>query len=176
MENIHRPLKQKSRDANKSEHFVFLPNDLTEPSAPTDMNPSFRTAIAVKNEGNICFKRKEYDRAIRHYDRAIGILEEINTKSTSYTLSVCYQNRAAANAQKKKFSDSISDASKAIKSNDHYAKAYYRRAMGYFEQKKYFCALQDIIQACVMERFQHSIYRKAAVTIIAEIGKYFRCV
>lgn len=175
MENIGQRLKQKSAKANKSEYFVFLPNNLTDISTinANPVDPVFQRAIAAKNEGNLNFEKERYDDAIRDYDRAITIFEEMDSELCATALSVCYQNRATAKACKKNCISAISDVSKAIKLNEHYSKAYYRRAMCYKDQKKFYLALQDIMQACVLERFKNLHYISAAIKIVAEIGKYF---
>lgn len=173
MENIDQRLKPKAKHANELEHFVFFPNNLTDVNsiaAGISANPIFREAMAIKNEGNSRFQGEQYDDAILHYNRAIEMFEEINTKSCAPQLGVCYQNRATANAFKKNYVDAISYASKAIQLNEHYAKAYYRRAKCYYDQKKYYRALQDIVQACVLERFKNSMYNSTVVEIIARIG------
>lgn len=168
-----RRLKQKSILANQSEYFVFLPNNLTDINA-VNANPIFRDAIAAKNAGNASFEDNQFDDAVKHYNRAIDMLEglEVIIDAKSCALGVCYQNRATANACKKNYADAISDASKAIELNDHYSKAYYRRAMCYYDQKRYYRALQDIMQACVLERFKNRLYVNAAVEIVAEIGEF----
>lgn len=170
---IDQPLKRKSINATKSEYFVFLPNKLTDINAVSSINasPIYVEANAAKNAGNECFENDQYDDAILHYNRAIDIFEEANTKSYAFALGVCYQNRATANAFKKDYVDAISDATKAIELNEHYAKAYYRRAMCYYDQKRYYCALQDIMQACVLERFKNKLYNNTAVEIVAGIGE-----
>lgn len=175
MDNIkQRCLKQKSINANTSEYFVFLPNNLTDINSVSaiNANPIFRDAIASKNAGNASFEDEQYDEAICHYNIAIDIFEQMNTKSCASALGVCYQNRATANAFKENYVDAISDASKAIELNEHYSKAYYRRAMCYYAQKKYYRALQDIAQACVLERFKNALYINTSVEIIAAIGKF----
>lgn len=166
-------LKQKSSNADASEYFVFLPNNLTDIKSVSGINtnPVFCEAVAAKNAGNKSFLDEQYDDAIRHYDQAIRILEDMNTKACAIELGVCYQNRAAANAEIKNYGDSVSDASKAIELNEHYAKAYYRRALCYYNEKKYYRALQDIIQACVLERFKNQTYIDMVVKIIAQIGQ-----
>lgn len=171
--NIDQRLKQKSINANKSEYFVFLPNNLTDVNAASNINVNqiCRDAIAAKNAGNKCFEDHQYDEAIQHYNRAIEIFEGANTKSYASALGVCYQNRATANAFKKNYVDAILDASKAIELNEHYSKAYYRRAMCYYDQNRYYCALQDVIQACVLERFRNQLYINATVEIMAGIGE-----
>lgn len=166
MDKIKLCLKPKSTRAYESEHFVFLPNNLTDFSSVSDINanPTFRDAIAAKNTGL-------YTRAILLYSRAIGILEKTNTTSRASALSVCYENRATVHALKENYVGAIRDASKAIELNEHNSRAYYRRAQCYYEQMKYFRSLQDIMQACVLERFGNAQYIAMAVEIVAEIGR-----
>lgn len=174
MENINQRLKRKTIHADELEYFVFLPNDLTDIKSVSGINanPVFQEAVAAKNAGNTSFQDERYDDAIRHYSQAIEVLEEMNTKSCAPEMGVCYQNRATANAYNKNLVDSIRDASKAIQLNEHYSKAYYRRAKCYYDLKKYYRALQDITQACVLERFKNPLYISMIVEIIAGIGKW----
>ncbi|KAG4077531.1 hypothetical protein HA402_002958 [Bradysia odoriphaga] len=173
MATIHQRLKHKSSNAKIYEYFVFLPNNLTDISSisSNDNDPKFRDAVAAKNTGNACFENDQYEDAILHYNKAIDILEGMDSKSCAVLLGVCYQNRATAHASQKNFAEAISDASKAVELNEHYSKAYYRRAMCYYVQKRYYRALQDIMQACVLERFRNKLYINTAVEIVAEIDK-----
>lgn len=166
MDHFDDILKEKSVHANKLEFFVFLPNELNQIKSDNGGNKSLDDAIAAKDEGNIHFQNKQYVDAIRMYDLAIERFEGRNLE-----LAVCYQNRAAAKMYMKELVESISDASKAIEFNEHYAKAYYRRAMMYNEQRKYFRALQDIVQACILERFTNKTYNNTVAVLLTQVGE-----
>ncbi|XP_037033876.1 mitochondrial import receptor subunit TOM70-like [Bradysia coprophila] len=168
MDNSADVLKEKSVHANKSEFFVFLPNELNQ--IPSD-NRGIRRLIdanAAKQEGNIHFQNKRYGDAVRMYDEAIERLEK-GEDVHSLELAVCYQNRSAAQMLMKNLDKSITDASKAIELNEHYAKAYYRRAMAYNEQRKYYRALQDVVQACILERFTNTTYNNMVGSLLTRI-------
>lgn len=167
MDNFNEILKAKSVHANQAEFFVFLPNDLKR--IKVKVNKKFDDAIAAKNEGNDNFRKKEYDAAIKNYDVSIEKFECLD-KPCDLELAACYQNRAAAKEYKKIYEDSISDASKAIQLNGHYAKAYFRRANAYKEQRKFYCALQDIVQAYILERFKNKIYNNMVGVLLTLIG------
>lgn len=173
MENSNELLQEKTVHANNLEYFVFLPNDLLSNKSVSGINGNrtFRDAITSKNAGNKCFQDKEYDEAISHYNKAIAILERMNNKSCAPELSVCYQNRSAAKALKNNYVESISDASKSIELNEHYSLGYFQRAKGYYDQQKYYCALQDIMQACILEKFKNDKYIDMVIEILAEIGR-----
>ncbi len=166
MENFNDVLKAKSIHANKLEFFVFLPNQLNQIRSDNGGSESLDDAITAKNEGNVYFQKKQYGDAIRMYDMAIERFE-----GHSLEMAVCYQNRAAANMYMKKLVESISDASKAIELNEHYAKAYYRRSLGYNEQRKYFRAMQDVVQACILERFKNKTYNEFVAVLLSQIGE-----
>lgn len=173
MENLDELLKEKTIHANNLEQFVFLPNDLLSNNKSVsgiNGNLIFRDAIASKNAGNKSIQDKEYDEAISHYNKAIEILKKMDRRSCAPELSVCYQNLSAANAYKQNYDESIADATKAIELNDHYSMAYYRRAKGYYDQTKYYRALQDIMQACILERFKNKTYIDMVSDILAGIG------
>lgn len=175
MANTDQRLKQKSSNAKTSEYFVFLPNNLTDINSTlnvVDGHPMFCDAIAAKNAGNAFFEKDQYKDAVVQYNKAIDILEEKDSRSCAILLSVCYHNRATAKAYQRNYEDAIVDASKAIELNEHYPKAFYRRAMSYYAQKRCYRALQDILQACVLERFRNMLYTSAVIEIVAEIGRY----
>lgn len=170
MDNFNDALKEKSVHANKLEFFVFLPNELNQITSDNHGNKSLNDAIAAKAEGNIHFQNKQYDDAIRMYDLAIERYEG-SENVRNLELAVCYQNRASAKMYMKDLDDSISDASKAIEFNEHYAKAYYRRAMIYNEQRRYYRALQDIVQACILERFTNKTYNNMVGVLLTRMGE-----
>lgn len=176
MDNSNEALKEKSVHANQLEFYVFLPNDLNQIKSKNRLkgNENFRAAIAAKDEGNIFFRNQQYDAAARMYTVAIEKLESIQ-QMCNLELAVCYQNRAAAEMSMKKYCDSFLDASKAIELNDHYSKAYFRRAKVYNEKRKYYRALQDTLQACILERFQNKTYTDMVGVLLSQIGewKYF---
>lgn len=172
MDNSNDTLKEKSVHADKSEFYVFLPNDLNQikPNNRAKKSEQFNDAIEAKNEGNIKFQSGQYAAAIETYGEAIEKFENIE-RLHNLELAAYYQNRAAAMMHIHELGGSISDASTAIELNEHYSKAYYRRAASYNGQKKYFRALQDALQACVLERFRNKAYTDLAGLLLARIGE-----
>lgn len=172
MDNSNTVLKQKSPHANNSEFFVFLPNNLNqiESNSKEDKNVEYVCAVAAKNAGNNDFQHHRYDAAIGKYTDAIEKFES-SDRMYNLELAACYQNRAAAKEYLKDYVGSVLDASKAIELNGHYSKAYFRRAKAYFEQKRYYRSLQDIVQACILERFKNKTYTDIVFVLLTLIGK-----
>lgn len=172
MDNANDALKEKSFHANNSEFFVFLPNDLNQIESNNRMkgNENFVQAIAAKDEGNVYFQNQQNEDAVRMYSVAIEKFEN-SKRVCNLQLAVCYQNRAAATMYMKKYDNAVSDASKAIELNAHYSKAYFQRAKAYNEQRKYYCALQDIVQACILEKFKNKTYTDMVGVLLTKIGK-----
>lgn len=172
MDTLNEALKEKSINADKLEFFVFLPNDLNQIKSENDTkkNNNFADAVAAKDKGNVYFQKRQYDVAIEMYSSAIEKFEN-NETSCNLELAACYQNRAAAQIYMKQYGNSISDATKAIELNDHYSKAYFRRAKAYHEQKKYYRALQDTVQASILERFRNKTYTDMIGVLLTQIGK-----
>lgn len=135
MDNLDELLRPKTVHANNSELYVFLPNDLNKIVSDGEINEKFRDAITAKNAGNTKFQQKQYDAAISNYNMAIEMFEKMDQKLCALELAVCYQNRAAAKEYKKNYDEAILDASKAIQLNDHYSKAYFRRAYLLWDEK-----------------------------------------
>lgn len=171
MEDLNDVLKPKTIHANNLEFFVFLPNDLNKGKfIIRNENENFRNAIAAKTAGNTSFQEKQYDVAINNYSAAIEMFESMDEDLYDIELAVCYQNRAAAKEYMKNLYGSISDATKAIELNGYYSKAYFRRAKAYYQLTHFYRALQDIVQACILERFKNETYTKMVGNIIAKIG------
>lgn len=172
MDDSNEDLKGKSIYANTSEFFVFLPNDLNQIKSSSHLkgNENFVGGIAAKDEGNIYFQNQQYESAIRMYSVAIEKFGN-SQRVCNLELAACYQNRAAAKMYLRQYDDAISDASKAIELYDHYSKAYFRRAKAYIKQRKYYRALQDIVQACILERFKNRMYTDMVAVLLNQIGE-----
>lgn len=164
------PLKEKSRHLKASEPFVFIPIDADE---NTDECPKIRTAIALKKLGNTHFENKRFIDALVCYRDAIEQLKASDKKKSAKELAICYQNSAAVLEHGKRYEECIEIATTAIELNASYAKAYYRRARCHIQLKNQYFALQDIVQACILERFQNSTYNKIAAKTNRQFGEHF---
>lgn len=121
------------------------------------------------------YQENKYDDAIAMYTDGISQLQGTDNKCGLRELAFCYQNRAAAYEQQKLLDKAVVDATKAIELNVLYAKAYFRRAKIYIGQEKYYCALQDILQACILARFGNESYNQIAADLNSRFGRYFLC-
>uniref|UniRef100_F6UAP7 J domain-containing protein n=2 Tax=Ciona intestinalis TaxID=7719 RepID=F6UAP7_CIOIN len=79
----------------------------------------FSLSEKAKDDGNKCYKSKDYYDAIKHYSKAI----EYSPKVASY-----YSNRCAARMMLQKYKEALEDAQTAIKVDNTFAKAYIREA------------------------------------------------
>lgn len=163
-------LKKKTKFAT-TEAFVFFPT--AKPIRKTEESAVIRDALVFKDIGNEYFQEKNFDDAIANYNKAISKMEKIDIKTNFVELALCYQNRAAAHEQMKEIESSIMAATKAIEIDETYAKAYYRRAKGFIEQQKLYCALQDMVQACILEKFKNKMYNNIVAELNSRFGKCF---
>ena len=81
-------------------------------------------ALEVKLQGNECYKKNEFEAAVKHYTEAIKICPA----SKSSDLSIMYQNRAAALERLEKLDDALKDCHESLKLNNRYGKSYDRRS------------------------------------------------
>ncbi|XP_014256199.1 tetratricopeptide repeat protein 1 [Cimex lectularius] len=98
-----------------------------------------KEAEALKLKGNDQFKAKEFKEAALTYTLALRTCPY----SISKDRSVLYANRAAAKVKLGLTESAIEDCSKALELDDHYLKAYLRRAQLYEESDKLDEALAD---------------------------------
>jgi len=75
-------------------------------------------ADAAKNQGNVFFKEKNYEEAIKHYTEGIGIDSKHH---------VCYSNRSACYAALGKWDEALKDAEGCIEAKPDFAKGYSRK-------------------------------------------------
>lgn len=132
----------------------------------------FETAIFIENEGNAEFQTGNYQKALELYNEAITLLLSLDMSKCSGDLVIFYHNRAATHGFLNKITLMIEDATKAIAVDRTYAKGYYLRACGQNIQKKTYCALQDIVWACIYDRFRNEAYNRMAAEISAQHGEY----
>ncbi|QPG75319.1 hypothetical protein FOA43_002671 [Brettanomyces nanus] len=91
-------------------------------------------AEAFKNQGNEQLKKKNYDKAIDFYTKAI------NLNATA----VYYANRAQAQIKHENFGLALNDANDAIRLDPDYLKGYYRRAVAHSGMLEYKKSLKDV--------------------------------
>lgn len=93
-----------------------------------------KRAEKFKEEANVCFKEKRFNKAIELYTQAI---------SCDSSNPVYYSNRSFAYFNLDFFGSALNDASKAIELDPSYLKGLYRRAAAYMALSKYKLALKD---------------------------------
>lgn len=76
----------------------------------------------------------KFDRARRHYNRAL----EINPQ-----FATAYHHRAAANRNLGQIDCAINDSSRALELNSNYVEAYFTRGLAYFDKREYETASGD---------------------------------
>lgn len=132
-----------------------------------------RLALEVENTGNQFYQEARYVEAESMYAEAIIKLQQIDDKMCSHILASCYQKRAAAYERMEMFDEAAVNATKAIELNPSYAMAYFRRAKANVGLKKWYCALQDGLMACILEKFRNINYTRFAAKINARFGEFF---
>eukprot|EP00871_Galdieria_phlegrea_P003305 jgi/Galph1/3976/GphlegSOOS_G2642.1 len=82
--------------------------------------------------------RKEYDAACEYYTSALG--KQLSAEDRA----ACYANRAAAKLKLENYEGAIEDCTEALKLDEHYWKALYRRKECYVKLGRYAEALEDL--------------------------------
>jgi tetratricopeptide (TPR) repeat protein len=116
--------------------FLILSSGTSTPQPKDTIAPN--DAEAYYNRGLAYQLKKEYDKAIADYTKAI----EINPNDAE-----AYNNRGLAYGSKKEYDKAIADYTKAIEINPKYAEAYYNRGLAYFLKKEYDKAWEDVYKA-----------------------------
>lgn len=91
----------------------------------TDEELQFQKAkvVQLKDEGNSSFRKGDYDEAISKYREGLSLCRH---KAMSTERAIMYSNRAASELKLNHAKPAIQSASKAIKYNPTYSKAYLR--------------------------------------------------
>ncbi|KAK2158456.1 hypothetical protein LSH36_170g04057 [Paralvinella palmiformis] len=131
-----------------------------------DLNP-LEKAQAAKNKGNKYFKAAKYDQAIKCYTEAIRICPPENKQE----IATFYQNRAAAYEQLKNYDQVIADCTEALKYNNKYVKALFRRAKACEITGRLMQCLEDVTAVCILESFQNHQSLYMADRVLKDIGK-----
>lgn len=159
--------------ANKPFVFFQLNNDTWGENLSGEDSSVLDVATRLLSQGKDDFFTGEFRKAIEAYDNAIALLRTLDTEKCGRELAVCYMRRAEVNEKLAKFQLMISDATKAIKADRTYAKAYFGRACGYMNEKKYFLALQDAIWACIFDRYRTEAYQELVTELNSRFGKRY---
>jgi tetratricopeptide (TPR) repeat protein len=109
------------------------------PSAPPPpaQKPSVNPAQALADSAIAAFGRKEYDKTIADYTKAIQIDPNFAT---------AYFNRASAYGMKSEYDKAIADYTKAIELNPGITGAYNNRGIAYLDKDDYDRAMADFNQ------------------------------
>ncbi|RLV93079.1 Hsp70/Hsp90 co-chaperone CNS1 [Spathaspora sp. JA1] len=89
-------------------------------------------ATNFKNQGNDCYKAKQYKNAIEYYNKGLDVgcgVKEIE--------SVLYLNRAACNLELKNYRRCIEDCKKCLQLDEKNIKACFRSGKAFFAIEKY---------------------------------------
>jgi hypothetical protein len=113
---------------------------------PGGSSAGLRALSACKDEGNVWFKRGDYQRAIDSYTACVS---QGAVAGSSQVVKAAYANRAAAYLKLSRHRECVEDCSRVLESDENHVKAYLRRgtalaAMGAAPER----ALEDF-QACL---------------------------
>lgn len=142
----------KYSDASSSVSSSFLDED-----KPPD-------AASEKELGNEYFKQRKFNEAIDCYSRSIALCPT----------SVAFANRAMAYLKVKRYEDAENDCTEALNLDDHYIKAYSRRATARRELGKLKSSMQDAEFAMRLEPNNQELrkqYMETKSLIEKEIAK-----
>lgn len=103
-------------------------------------------AVNAKESGNVHFKAKRYDEAVKHYSEAIELCPKGSKEA-----AVFYSNRAACWLKLEKYSNALSDADSALSISPNDVKALYRRALAHEALGNSVSAFRDIKQVLTVE-------------------------
>ncbi|KAG4304460.1 hypothetical protein PORY_002170 [Pneumocystis oryctolagi] len=118
-------------------------------------------AVQLKTEGNNAYLRKEYEKAIELYSRAIMCSKD----------PVFYSNRAACYTALNKPEQVIEDTTTALSLNSTYVKALNRRAAAYEVLEKNDEALLDYTTSCIMDGFSNENAAQSVERLLRKIAE-----
>ncbi len=110
--------------------------DNSEP--PRAQNPAAQKCTALKDEGNVLYRKQKFAEAIEVYTKAIG-LEGITNKD----LAILYSNRSAAHLSAGEFDEAKFDAKSCVTLSPMWFRGYYRLAKSYEAAQKYDKGLEN---------------------------------
>merc|ERR1712137_127106 len=100
----------------------------------------------AKERGNTAFRNGNYEEAIEAYQEGM----EIDPENDSFNATLCC-NKAAAYMKLGNYKDAITACTEAIQRDEHYVKAYKRRATCYTQEKNHEEAVRDLQQVKQMD-------------------------
>ncbi len=118
-------------------------------------------ATNFKNQGNDCFKSKDFKNAIEYYNKALDINCNIDSIDAA-----CYGNRAACNLELKNYRRCINDCKECLKLEPKNIKAIYRTGKAFFK-------IDKINESIQILQYGLSIDEKnlAILKLLKEIGE-----
>jgi serine/threonine-protein phosphatase 5 len=108
----------------------------------SDATKNLEAAEAFKAKGNEYLKDSKFPEALEEYTKAIDLDIQDGKKAAIY-----YANRAFTQIKLENYGFAIEDATNAVKKDQTYAKAYFRRASAYFALAKYKSAAANFKRA-----------------------------
>ncbi|EIE21525.1 hypothetical protein COCSUDRAFT_66932 [Coccomyxa subellipsoidea C-169] len=99
--------------------------------------------LKLKDEGNRLFGRKEYQKALEAYDRALKVAN-VETKDD---IALLHSNKAACYMMFQRYKEAVNECSSALDAVPAYHKALVRRAKAYEQMGHFKQALSDIQKA-----------------------------
>ena len=97
---------------------------------------------AAKEDGIAAYARSDYEEAMKHFTRGIGMSK--NPQHDRSILAQCYCNRAQCLRQIQDYKGVVADCTDAINLDPDYAKAYLRRGYAFEALEKYKEGLADM--------------------------------
>lgn len=110
------------------------PNVTEEAVAKLSDDDKTKWAVALKEKGNVYFKKKDYNTAIEYYTQALLCKKD----------PVYYSNRSACYSALGDNESTIRDTTKALELDPAYSKCLLRRARAYENEEKYPEAMFDL--------------------------------
>uniref|UniRef100_A0A915I1T5 Mitochondrial import receptor subunit TOM70 n=1 Tax=Romanomermis culicivorax TaxID=13658 RepID=A0A915I1T5_ROMCU len=112
----------------------------------------------MKEEGNKCFRSKNYEKALKFYNDAVEICPVENRK----ILAALHQNMAAVYEQLNDYAKVCEQCNNALKYDKRYTKALSRRGNAYQKLEDWSSASHDFVKCSILERFANEeMTRKA---------------
>lgn len=97
---------------------------------------------AAKEDGIAAYSRSDYEEAMKHFTRGIGLSKD--HQRDRLVVAQCYCNRAQCLRQIQDYRGVITDCTEAINLDPDYAKAYLRRGYAFEAVEKYREGLADM--------------------------------
>jgi len=124
-------------------------------------------AALRKQQGNELYAKGKYERANKKYKRAVdfleylgsGVTDEEKAKANAIKLG-CYLNMAQCQLKLREYNKVIEHCNKALEIDKRNVKAYYRRALAYFNKVDWEAAGADFKKALELEPDNKDVIRE----------------